>query len=117
MEDGLISFEPDLLWETTQAAHILPFSFTWAEDGVNEIGRGLTLSRIRHSTAPSLITRDSFWNFSRFGGMELSELSGIGINRLENIMTLSYTLRQFFGKLQIWLTCVEVRAALDLVSL
>ena len=45
---------------------------------------------------------------SRFGGIHIDELNGQQINRVENILTLTFGLHGLFGPLEVWLEAVEV---------
>ncbi|KAF8604828.1 hypothetical protein BDV93DRAFT_440060, partial [Ceratobasidium sp. AG-I] len=76
--------------DVTQAAHILPFSL--ARTGDN----------------PAEVRRHRVWDvIAQYGGINLDELNGNDINRVENVMTLSAKQHKLFGELDMWLASVE----------
>jgi len=77
----------------TVAAHIIPFSIV--PNDINDASQIERSSRIF----------EILW---RFGGIELTELNGTKINRLENILTLSTETRDLFGRLDMWFEPIEV---------
>ncbi|KAF8895162.1 hypothetical protein BD779DRAFT_1668499 [Infundibulicybe gibba] len=71
----------------TRASHI----FNWPTNG------GLEADNKRHYAASVLAM------LSRFGKVDINELNGASIHRLQNVLTLDSNMHEWFGQLDIWL--------------
>ncbi|KAF5372029.1 hypothetical protein D9615_008120 [Tricholomella constricta] len=80
-------YQPGDEYKYTEAAHIIPF-------GINK-----THSNQARAKSAEIITL--------FTGIDISEVNGNDINRLENVMTLSLDEHKKFGGFDIWLEPLE----------
>ena len=49
-----------------------------------------------------------------FSGIEMNEVLGDAINRIENVFILGFLVHYYFGRLEIWLEGIQVRSTLSL---
>jgi hypothetical protein len=61
------------------------------------------------------MARAAIWTIiTTFSGIEMNEVLGDDINRIENVFTLGMNVHGYFGQLEIWLEGIQVRSASSL---
>lgn len=102
-----------VLVNPTRCSHILPEATNlYTTSGVDADGGGCEVKSlilgVQHQYAASVWTI-----MSRIGGVDVSELNGELIHRLENVMTMESAIHNLFDDLKIWF---EATASFQLSS-
>lgn len=93
----------------TEVAHILPFSLWLGGESSTDVS-GIAPHLLLIGTFPQVTKRSRVWeNLQRFEGGNITELNGQKNNWLDNVMTLTLSMRRRFGALDCWLTGVGKR--------